>query len=178
MLTISLQSDNLLFRDISKENLERVLELYNQNEQNMYATGIDHIMSLEEIHEKYLEVLVNSHEFFTGLFIKTADQEELIGVIKGRIDYENCEEAWISSILIDSKHQYKGIGKKTINTVIELLNKTYDVRRIYVGLIEGNKIGKSFWQRLGFNYHRTIDQYMKLNNNVEDFIIMKKDLYS
>jgi hypothetical protein len=59
-------------------------------------------MSLRDINEKYLEVLVNSHEFFTGIFLEKEDGMQLGGVIKGRIDYENSEEAWISSILVDN----------------------------------------------------------------------------
>ncbi len=176
MLKINIESDNLVFRDIRKENLEKVLELYNQNELNIYATGIDLPMSLNDINEKYLEVLVNSHEFFTGVFLRDSAIYDLIGVIKGRIDYENNEEAWISSILIDSSYQKKGIGKRSIGSIMQLLNKSYDVRRIYIGIIAGNKVGKKFWQNLGFDYLRTIEQYIRLNNNTEDFIIMKKDI--
>ncbi len=176
MLTISLQIGELHFEDISKESLGEVLKLYNQNEQNMYATGIDHALSIDEINEKYLEVLVNSHEFFAGLFCKSSGVNVLVGVVKGRIDYENSEEAWISSILIDSSQQKKGIGKKVIIAMMELLNKSYDVKRVYVGLIAGNKIGRMFWQSLGFCYMRTIEQYIRLNDHTEDFIIMNKAL--
>lgn len=181
MLTINYEKDGLSFKDITKEYLEDVLRLYNQNEQNMYATGIDRRMSLKDITEKYLEVLVNSHEFFIGIFF--ADESgmkasnDLIGVLKGRIDYENSEEAWISSILIDNSYQNKGIGKRAVNAVMHLLKEHYDIKRIFIGLLSGNVIGKSFWQGMDFNYVRTIEQYIKLNQHYEDFIIMRKDLY-
>lgn len=180
MLTLNIQSENLVYRDIAKENLEDVLKLYNQNERNIYATGIDRQMSLKDINEKYLEVLVNSHEFFTGIFLRqgNSDKEELklVGVVKGRIDYENSEEAWISSIIIDNCYLRKGIGTKTVNTLTSILNQTYDVKRVFIGIIDGNEVGRAFWQSLGFNYYRTIDQYIKLNNHAEDFIIMKKEI--
>ncbi len=63
MLTINIREKNLCFKDITKYDLDEVLKLYNQNEINMYATGIDRAMSLNDITQKYLEVLVNSHEF-------------------------------------------------------------------------------------------------------------------
>jgi len=179
MLTLSIQTDNLLFKDIEKENLREVLELYNQNEGNIYATGIDRQMSLKDIKEKYLEVLVNSHEFFTGIFlncVESSEEQKLIGVIKGRIDYENSDEAWISSIIIDNRYQRRGIGRKTVSTITGILNHTYDVKRIYIGIIGGNNIGRYFWQSMGFSYCRTIEQYIRLNNHAEDFIIMKKEL--
>lgn len=180
MLTLNIQLDNLVYKDITKENLKAVLELYNQNDGNIYATGIDRKMSFKDINEKYLEVLVNSHEFFTGIFLKpdldNAEELKMIGVIKGRIDYENSDEAWISSIIIDSSYRRKGVGRKTVSALIDILNQNYDVKRVFAGIISGNDVGKHFWQSMGFNYSRTIDHYISLNNHPEDFIIMKKEL--
>lgn len=168
--------DNLIFKDITKEDLNDVLDLYNQNELNIYATGIDRRMSLEDINEKYLEVLVSSHEFFTGIFINEDSGLKLAGVIKGRIDYEKSDEAWISSVLIDNRYQRLGIGTKAVDALMHTMNSSYDVKTFYIGLIDGNDIGKNFWQRLGFKYLRTIEQYIKLKNMAADFIIMEKRL--
>lgn len=176
MLTLNIQLDNLVFKDITKDDLRAVMDLYNQNEQNIYATGIDRRMSLEDINEKYLEVLVNSHEFFTGIFIKEDAALHLVGVVKGRIDYENSEEAWISSILIENSYQQMGIGTKAVGALTDMLNQKYDVKRFYIGIISGNDIGKYFWQKLGFRYFRTIEQYIKLKNLASDFIIMEKEI--
>ena len=176
MLTLNNKLDNLIFRDITKEDLKAVLNLYNQNDKNIYATGIDRRMSLRDINEKYLEVLVNSHEFFTGIFLEEEDALQLVGVIKGRIDYENSEEAWISSILVDNRYQRLGIGTKAAEALINMLNKSYDVKRFYIGIIAGNSVGRCFWQKLDFSYFRTIEQYIKLNALAEDFIIMKREM--
>jgi RimJ/RimL family protein N-acetyltransferase len=178
MLAINLRMESLSFKDVTKENLEEVLKLYNQNEINIYATGIDRQMSYQDINQKYLEVLVNSHEFFTGIFVSVPDSTEskMIGVIKGRIDYDNSEEAWISSVLIDSSFQKCGFGTKAVNSIIKMLKDTYDIKAVLIGILSGNIIGRDFWHKMGFSYIRTIEQYIKLNNKNEDFIIMKKDL--
>jgi RimJ/RimL family protein N-acetyltransferase len=176
MLTLNNKIDNLIYKDITKEDLGAVLDLYNQNESNIYATGIDRRMSLVDITEKYLEVLVNSHEFFTGIFIDENSDLRLVGVIKGRIDYENIEEAWISSVLIDNRHQRMGIGTKSVRALIDTLNKSYDVRRFFIGIIAGNEIGRLFWQKLEFSYLRTIEQYIQFKDLAADFIIMKKEI--
>lgn len=176
MLTINRKIDNLMFKDITKEDLRDVMALYNQNESNIYATGIDRRMSLEDMNEKYLEVLVNSHEFFIGIFLETGASKQLVGVVKGRIDYENSDEAWISSILIDNRHQRSGIGSKAASALIDMLNKSYDVKRVYIGVIAGNEIGMLFWKKLAFSYYRTIEQYIQLKNLAADFIIMKREI--
>ncbi|OGO76972.1 MAG: hypothetical protein A2Y23_03515 [Clostridiales bacterium GWB2_37_7] len=178
MLTINLNNENLFFKDVNKDDLQEVLKLYNQNETNIYATGIGRPMSYEDINQKYLEVLVNSHEFFAGIFICNSDgvESKMIGVIKGRIDYDNNEEAWISSILIDSSYQKNGIGTKAVSAILKMLKNTYDIKAVMIGTLSGNSIGREFWNKIGFSYIRTIEQYFKLNNKTEDFIIMKKDL--
>jgi RimJ/RimL family protein N-acetyltransferase len=178
MLTINLSVDDLIIRDITKNNLPEVLRLFNQNEINIYATGIDRPMSYEDISQKYLEVLVNSHEFFAGIFICSQNcvKEQMVGVIKGRIDYDNNEEAWISSILIDNSYQKRGIGTKSVSSIISMFKDTYDIKTVMIGILSSNIIAKKFWRKIGFSYIRTIDQYIKLNNKNEDFIIMKKDL--
>lgn len=178
MLTINLCNENLFFKNINKDDLLEVLKLYNQNDKNMYATGRDTPMSYEDISQKYLEVLVNSHEFFAGIFIIHPDNssQKMVGVIKGRIDYDNNEEAWISSLLIDSSHQKNGIGTKVVGSILKMLKDTYDIKAVLVGTLSGNYIGREFWSKIGFSYIRTIEQYIKLNNRTEDFIIMKKDL--
>ena len=178
MLTINLKIDNLSFKDITKENLNEVLSLYNQNEINIYATGIDRPMYYQDINQKYLEVLVNSHEFFAGIFVNNPDStiNKMIGVLKGRIDYDNSEEAWISSILIDSSFQNSGFGTRAVSSIIKMLKDTYDIKVVLIGILSGNRIGREFWHKMGFSYIRTIEQYIKINNKNEDFIIMKKDL--
>lgn len=178
MLTINHKMENLSFKDVNQESLEDLLKLYNQNEINIYATGIDRPMSLEDIKQKYMEVLVNCHEFFACIFVCDPydSKKKMIGVIKGRIDYDNSEEAWISSILIDSNFQNSGIGTKVVRAIMKMLKDTYDIKTVLIGILSGNGIGRGFWSKMGFNYIRTIEQYIKLNNKNEDFIIMKKDL--
>ncbi len=100
----------------------------------------------------------------------------MIGVLKGRIDYDNSEEAWISSILIDSSFQNSGFGTRAVSSIIKMLKDTYDIKVVLIGILSGNRIGREFWHKMGFSYIRTIEQYIKINNKNEDFIIMKKDL--
>lgn len=174
MLTLNLEVEDFLFRDIKKDELDLVLKLYNESEEAMFATGIDRRLSIDDIREKYLEVLVSSHEFFIGIFTK--DEIEMIGIIKGRIDYDNNEELWILSFLMNSNYRNSGIGKKCINTLIAFMNKTYDIKTVFTGIIAINAIGIMFWKNLGFRYYRTIEQFINLNNVFEDYIIMKKDI--
>lgn len=121
MLTLNIEIGDFVFRDIKKNELDLVLELYNDDDESMFATGTSRCLSLEDMEEKYLEVLISSHEFFIGIFLKTSDK--LIGVLKGRIDYEHNEEAWITSFIIKKEHRNMGIGNKTINAFMLYMQK-------------------------------------------------------
>lgn len=172
MLTLNLNLGDFLFRNIKKEELDSVLNLYNESNESMFATGIDRDLSIDDIKEKYLEVLINSHEFFAGIYLK--DINDMIGIIKGRIDYDDNEKFWITSFLIGKKYRSEGVGKRCINAIISFMSETYDVKTVFTGVISSNPSGIAFWENIGFHYYRTIKQFINLNSVYEDFIIMKK----
>lgn len=174
MLALNMEFEIFTFRDIKKDELGLVLDIYNETDESMLATGISTKLSLDEMEEKYLEVLISSHEFFIGIFSKS--DGDLIGVLKGRIDYDNSDEAWIASFIIKKDRRNEGIGNRTINAFMSYMNKTYDVKRFNAGVISRNKKGINFWTKAGFKHVRTIKNYIDLNNAYEDFIIMSKEL--
>lgn len=174
MLALNMEFENLTLRDIKKDELSLVLELYNETDESMLATGISSRLSLDDMEEKYLEVLISSHEFFVGIFSQT--DGNLVGVLKGRIDYDHSDEAWITSFIIKRDYRNKGIGNKTINAFVSFMNKTYDVKRFNAGVISINNKGINFWIKAGFKHIRTIEKYINLNNCYEDFIILRKEI--
>ncbi len=174
MLALNINCEDLYFKNIKKEDLDSVLSLYNDSCESMFATGKDEDLSFNDIKEKYLETLINNHEFFTGIYLKNI--KEIIGVIKGRIDYDDDEKLWISSFLIREKYRSGGIGKKCVNAITTFMKETYDIKNVFIGVIASNVSGQAFWKSIGFKYQRTIKRFMNLNNNYVDFIIMKKTI--
>ncbi|NLM43104.1 MAG: GNAT family N-acetyltransferase [Clostridiales bacterium] len=175
MLGMNMEIEGFTFRDIKKNELDKVLQIYNNDSaETQFAIGSSRNMSIKELEEKYLEVLISSHEFFVGIFSKTSN--ELIGVIKGRIDYDKNDEVWITSFIIKEEYRNKGIGNKTINAFISYMHKTYDVKSFSAGVISKNIKGINFWSKAGFKHIRTIERYIDINNNFEDFIILKKEI--
>ena len=173
MLALDLKQGDFRFKSIKKEELKPVLDLYNEGYESMFATGIDRDLSFDDILEKYLEVLINNYEFFAGIYL---EDEIMIGVVKGRIDYDDSEKFWISSFLIGKKHRNEGMGKRCIDALISYMKETYEVKTVYTGILSNNSFGISFWNSMGFRHYRTINQFISFNNVFEDFIIMKKDI--
>jgi RimJ/RimL family protein N-acetyltransferase len=174
MLALDINQGDFRFKNIEKDELNSVLKLYNESFESMFATGIDRDLSYKDIQEKYLEVLINSYEFFAGIYLK--NEANIIGVVKGRIDYEDSEKFWISSFLIGKKHRNEGVGRRCINALISYMSETYDVKTASIGVLSNNSYGINFWKSMGFYHDRTIKEFISFNNAFEDFIIMKRDI--
>ena len=138
--------------------------------------------------------LVTPSHYITKLpkILKEAKQNGLeIPIGYNTSSYESVEnlkslEGLVDVYLPDLKYYDNALGQRyskvkdyfdvASEAIIEMLNKSYDVKRIYIGIIAGNHIGKYFWQKLEFSYFRTIEQYIKLKTLAEDFIILKKEI--
>lgn len=62
------------------------------------------------------------------------------------------KETWIDRIIIDRDFQGKGLGKKTMLKLIDIITKEYDVKEIYLSIIEGNEIAYNLYTTIGFVY--------------------------
>lgn len=173
MLTLNIKNELFEIKDISKETLIDVLSLYNNTDNFLYATGRDKAMTIDDMNQKYYEALVNIREFFAGLYLDGCS--ELIGVIRGRIDYDNNSDAWINSLLIKTSYQRKGYGREFLNIILNYFKESYGVTSVNTGIISGNQNGIGFWQSIGFKQNRTIEKYIKFDDCIMDFIIMKKE---
>lgn len=168
-----MQSDVVYFEDIKLENLPRILKWYNKVDDFRFATGIDHPISLEELTQKYAEVAICSNEFFVGIYGQK--EKKMIGILKGRIEYENKHSVWISSIVIDPKYQNRGLGSAAINILLSYLKMNNSITNAYLAVIEDNVQGKAFWLKHGFKELRKIENHLKLMDRQQNVIIMQKN---
>ena len=174
MFPLNMQNDLLRFMDIKLEHLPRILKWYNKVDEFKYATGIDTEITLQELHKKYAEVAICSNEFFTGIY--TCHGNELIGILKGRVRYENRDAVWISSIVIDTEFQGAGYGTAALELLLGYLKKYYKIKTAYLAVVEENTQGRAFWDKMDFKEIRVIENHFKLNDRHQDVIILGRQL--
>lgn len=174
MFSLEIENKILSFKDIKQVHLPLILNWYNMVDDFKFATGLDTPVTLEYITRKYAEAAICSNEFFSGIYLKS--KCKMIGILKGRIHYENSDTIWISSIVIDKGFQNMGLGSESINLLLDYLKKNNDIKSSYLAVIEENVQGRRFWEKHGFQEIRKIDNHFKLQNKPQNVIIMGRQL--
>lgn len=78
-------------------------------------------------------------------------EEELIGFAMYGSFVVN-KDTWIDRIMIDKNDQGKGFGNQAMKQLIEIVSKEYDVKTIYLSIIEENKVAHQLYKSIGFEF--------------------------
>jgi RimJ/RimL family protein N-acetyltransferase len=141
MIPVNIKKGNLLIRNIETRDLRVVLDCINEAEENFKTLGRNISLDYYELEQRYLESLMNSLEYFCGIYI----EEKLIGIIKGRIENRAEEELWILSYLLLNEYRNKGIGTKALKAIEEFFHLNYAIDKYCILILDTNKKGLKFW---------------------------------
>jgi ribosomal protein S18 acetylase RimI-like enzyme len=151
-------------RIASLNDIERINELFWQsdlfhhnNEPNIYEKTNEGHRSKE-----YIETILNEDK---DIFVVLELDDKIIGFlygyeeIKGKLPFHKKRKYFVlDNIVIDTKYQNKGYGKKLIDYIIEYSNKKmYD--DIMLNVYTFNKKAISIYEKYGF---RNLSQNMSL----------------
>jgi hypothetical protein len=68
LLPIKITIEDMTIKNIEYKDIMDVYKCVNQSEESLKSLGRDDMFSLKEIEQRYLETLVNSLEFFCGIY--------------------------------------------------------------------------------------------------------------
>lgn len=171
MLSLLVEDGDMTIRNIEKDQLTKIIKWLNDdNSRYKCSMGIDKPMTIHDLHEKYLEVLINAQEFFLSININ----RDFVGFIKGRSDLRYDGEVWIMSMLIDASCQRMGIGRRALKAVMDEFNEKLGITSFYTCVVDDNIRGKKFWESNGFYECRSINEYFTIDGENHDLIIMHK----
>jgi L-amino acid N-acyltransferase YncA len=165
--------NNILIRNLKADELNKVLEWYNNTDEYKYATGIEESVSIDFVKGKYIEAAICRNEFFAGIFI---DDFILIGVIKGNIRHGNYGILWINSFIIDTNYRNKGIGSKSLSILFNYFKTKKMIETVFISVFEVNDVGMAFWKKHNFNEITNISKKQKNSSLSGNTIIMSKKL--
>ncbi len=174
MFSINIQGDNVYLSDISYTHLDRIVSWYNKIDLFKYATGKDVPVNMEDLVSIYEESLKSDWEFFVGIYKKETDQ--MIGVLKGKLETVNKRRVFIRLIVIDKDYQGKGFGRETINLILSYFKKYLHVYEAYLAVVEENKKARMFWEMLGFTIYKRMNNHVTISQEQCDVIIMQRKL--
>ncbi|MDF2673940.1 MAG: family N-acetyltransferase [Clostridiales bacterium] len=140
-MPVNIINRDIAIRNIEKEDLNDVLRCVNQSDESVVAMGRASIFSLEEIHQRYLETLINSMEFFCCIEYK----EFAIGILKGRLESKNPNELCLTSLILLEEYRGLGLGTKILQSVEEYFSSKFFVNKFYALIMENNNRAQQFW---------------------------------
>jgi GNAT superfamily N-acetyltransferase len=169
---ISLFSIDITYEDISITSINaddmNLVKSWLIEEQVKNNNEID-TLNIDDFYNRYVEYFVSENE----IFIKIIKGNLLIGVLKGRMEFKEENEVWISFFLIDSKYRRIGIGSNILHKLKEYFDRKFGINTFYSKITSGDKMVEKFWQGCGYSFLRSAKNFYKINGKTYDMLILK-----
>ena len=124
-------------REITKENLNAVLELKTTKEQEAYVSTVAHSLAQAWVYRD------------TAYPFAVYDDDTLVGFVMTGF-YEAKQQYTLWKLLIDERYQHRGYGRQAVELAKRYLIDTFGVREIYLGVHEDNTIAVRLYESAGF----------------------------
>ncbi|SKA75277.1 Ribosomal protein S18 acetylase RimI [Clostridium sp. USBA 49] len=167
MFDININMDNMVISNIERQDILYIKDWINN--QNLSYLNNTKPIDFNELYERFLEYYVSENEFF----LKITNDDNLIGIIKGRIEFKNLNEVWIWNFIIDEKYRGNGIGSKIIDSIKNYFLNSFGIYSFYTVACEKDIKALKFWNKNGFEISRISKGYFNINGNDFDMFILK-----
>ena len=168
MFDIDFKFEDIRVASICNKDIS-TLEQWLQVQNNKDGFSQDNI-NLKEIRERYFESLISESEFFLKVLLK----DEIIGIVKGRIEFKNINEVWIWYFIIDKDLRKEHLGSKIIDNLSAYFDTELGKYNMYSLVSADNNESKSFWSCKGFQVIRVAKDYFDCDGDFVDMLIYKK----
>jgi len=168
MFNIDIEFDDVNIINVEKEDIIQIENwINNQQDSNIGSKGN---YTLNEFYERYLEYYVSEGEYF----LKVLCGSELIGIIKGRIEFKNPNEVWIMCYLIKSELYEVDLSLEIINEFLKHLYEDYGLCNFYTFVSSNNSNMLNFWKNNSFEISRVTSNFLGIDSKDKDVLILKK----
>ena len=135
----------ITFKPITEDLLEIVLEIINSNSSYNILENGNSFRSIEEVKREFLN---QDTESYIVIF-----ENKYVGIIDflKNNPKDNCP--WIGLFMIHEAYHSMGYGKKVYDYFEEKL-KQQNYKKIRIGILQKNIVGKKFWTSLGFKFYK------------------------
>ncbi len=158
MLDIDFNFKDITITNIQQKDLSIIQKWSEYDEQS----------SLEQLTERYLESCLSECEFF----LKILRDSRVVGVIKGRVEFKNPNEAWIWFFYLDPLEDSQ-LDSEIIKRLFGYLSDEYDIKLFFTRVAVNDEAAIKFWKKMGFRHLRLVKDYYSINGQSVDMIIME-----
>ncbi len=165
MLDVNVKFDDIEISNINKEDLSIVKE-WMELQKKISQEETD----LEWLKERFLESYISECEFF----LKINKNFKLIGVLKGRLEFKNPNEAWIWFFYIDDYYRNTKLNNRTLEELMKYFSNEYSIDMFFTRIIKDDKENLMFLKTVGFKIVRIVKNFYSIDGKYMDMMIMKK----
>lgn len=124
-------------REITKDNLEDVLNLNVSEHQKAFVSSVSHSLAQAYVYkETAFPFAIYVNDIPVGFI--------MLGY------YEERKQYTLWKLLIDIKYQSKGYGKMALRLAINFLADNYNAKEVYTGVSLGNEAAMHLYTSFGF----------------------------
>lgn len=140
------------FPHLKGELALKSVKLVEVNEENWYECCQ---LELTEEQSSYMEsnaVSIAQSKFEPGLKpFAIYEKEQVVGFLMFNTEREELDGYWVYRIMVDRRHQGKGIGKRATEEMLAIMSELPGCERIVVGYHPGNMGAHRLYESLGFH---------------------------
>lgn len=126
------------FQDVNEYNIVEILNLKIKECQQSYIETIE-------------ECLKESEELSLWKPVGIYSDDQLIGFAMFGLWNENNEErVWLDRFLIDYRFQGQGLGRKSLDAIVQYIRSIYHCQKIYLSLYQDNQVAYQLYKNYGF----------------------------
>ena len=139
---------------ITRENFEKVFEVYNTNQNFFLLTQGSKTTVESSIND--IDALPPTCDVSQKIYVSICEQDKIIAVMDLITGYPEETTIWIGLLLIHGDMQGKKIGSRIVNAVLDAAYATGS-KSAQLGVIESNTRAVVFWQKHGFEIFQQSD---------------------
>ncbi|HEX4207238.1 MAG TPA: GNAT family protein [Ktedonobacteraceae bacterium] len=169
---IELESERLLIRELSENDLAAILPVLLSNEafllQQEGSEGEPGRYDLARWQRDWhiTQFMPGSHAL--GCFLKP--RSEAVGYI-GYLEENEDGQPWLGVLVIDAAHQRQGLGTEVFQRLAQYFRVEYAWPVLHAGTAQQNQTGLAFLQALGFRPYKTVAN--RLASGLQDLTFLE-----
>ncbi len=172
---IELESERLLIREMTADDLEKVLPVYLSNpdflQQMEGSEGEAGRYDLQRWQRDWHIAQMMPGRHTLACYLK--ETGEAVGYVEFLEEHDDGAP-WIGVLTIHRAHQRQGLGTEAFRRLIEHFREEYGWSLIHVGVLEQNEAGLGFAKHLGFQPLRRLTS--RMSGGVQQFIVFERSL--
>lgn len=159
MIPILINEGELTIKSINKKDLNSIYNFLKELN-GKHKLYYDNDLSFDYIKKRYIETLINSMEYFCGIY----SQNELIGILKGRLEVKGELESWLMALYLKKNLLEKEEGNLILKNFEEYLYHVYNVR-VFNVIVNDRCECDEFWEKNGYNFNRKLNYQDRVFNS-------------